>query len=177
VLCGLIRAVKRLHFGVLNAQKLLLICLFLPLTGAMFAEVIARYVIGKGFFAIEDFIGYTAVWLYFIGAAYATHERTQVKAEIVSMIFKSPRTLNIIKTLVTTIAFLVACLMTQWSYKFVVWSISMGERTPVHQVPFVYFEVAILVGSVFMAIYFLIELIDYARQVYHSRFSSPEKGV
>ena len=177
VLCGLIRAVKGLHFGVLNAQKLLLICLFIPLTGAMFAEVIARYVIGKGFFAIEDFIGYTAVWLYFIGAAYATHERTQVKAEIVSMIFKGPRTLNIIKAVVAAISVIVAAIMTQWSYKFVAWSISMNERTPVYQVPFVYFEVALLVGSFLMVIYFLMELIDHIRKVYHYHSPSPEKGV
>jgi len=175
VLRILVKAAKKFHFGVLNIQRTILICLFLPLTGAMFAEVIARYVIGKGFFAIEDFIGYTAVWLYFIGAAVATHERTQIKAEIVSMIFKGPRTLNIIKAVVAAISVIVAAIMTQWSYKFIAWSISMNERTPVYQVPFVYFEAALLVGSFLMVIYFLMELIDHIRKVYHYHSPSPNK--
>jgi len=175
VLRALVRAVKRFHFGVLNAQRLLLICLFVPLTAGMFAEVVARYVIGKGFFAIEDFIGYTAVWLYFIGAAVATHERTQIKAEIVSMIFKSPRTLNITKAVVAAISVSVACIMTQWAYELVTFSINIDFRTPVHQVPFVYFQVAILVGSFLMVIYFLMELIDRIRGALRATSPSPGK--
>jgi len=174
VLRTLVRAVKRFHFGVLNAQRLLLICLFIPLTVAMFAETVARYVIGKGFFAIEDFIGYTAVWLYFIGAAVATHERTQIKAEIASMIFKSPRTLNITKAVVAAISVIVAGIMVQWSYVYVRWSIAMGERTPVYQVPFIYFQSALLVGTILMAIYFLMELIDRIRDAFHA--TSPSLG-
>lgn len=174
MLRAIVKAAKKLHFGVLNAQRLLLICLFLPLTLAMFAEAVARYVIGKGFFAIEDFIGYTAVWLYFVGAAVATHERTQVKAEIVSMIFKSPRTLNITKIVVAAISVVVAAIMTQWAYGLVTFSIESDFRTPVYQVPFVYFQVAILVGAFLMAVYFLMELIDNIRDALRS--SAPSQG-
>lgn len=173
----LVKAVKKFHHGVLNGQRLLLICLFLPLTLAMFAEAVARYIIGKGFFAIEDFIGYTAVWLYFVGAAVATHERTQVKAEIVSMIFKSPRTLNITKAVVAAISVVVAAIMTQWAYGLVTFSIESDFRTPVYQVPFVYFQVAILVGAFLMTVYFLVELIDNIRDLLHSTSPSPGKEV
>lgn len=177
MLRALIKGAKKFHFGVLSGQKLLLICLFIPLTLAMFAEAVARYVIGKGFFAIEDFIGYTAVWLYFVGAAVATHERTQVKAEIVSMIFKSPRTLNITKAVVAAISVVVAAIMTQWAYDLVVFSIESDFRTPVYQVPFVYFQVAILVGAFLMTVYFLVELIDRIRDALHSTSPSPGEEV
>lgn len=175
MLRALLRTVKGFHFGVLNAQKLLLICLFLPLTGAMFAETVARYVIGKGFFAMEDFIGYTAVWLYFIGAAVATHERTQVKAEIVSMFLKNPRVLSILRAVVAAISVVVAAIMTQWTYNFVLFSIRMDARTPVHQVPFVIFEAALLVGAFLMAVYFTLELVDNIRGALRSTSPSPGK--
>jgi len=174
VLQALAKATKKVHFGVLNLQRILLVCLFLPLTGAMFAETVARYVVGRGFFAIEDFVGYTAVWLYFIGAAYATHERTQVKAEIVGMVLKSPRTLNITKAVVAAISVIVAAIMTQWTYELVVFSIESNFRTPVYQVPFVYFQAALLVGSFLMAVYFLAELTDRIRDVLHP--VSPSEG-
>jgi TRAP-type C4-dicarboxylate transport system permease small subunit len=89
----LMKFVKGIHYGTLNIERAIVIFLLLSLTATMFAQTVARYVIGKGFFAIEQFVGYFAVWLYFIGSAYAAYERTQVSAEIVSMIFKSERTL------------------------------------------------------------------------------------
>ena len=174
---ALVKAAKKFHSGVLSGQRLLLICLFIPLTLTMFAEVVARYVIGKGFFAIEDFIGYTAVWLYFVGAAVATHERTQIKAEIVSMVFKSPRILNITKAVVAAISVVVAAIMTQWAYGLVTFSIESDFRTPVYQVPFVYFQAAILVGAFLMTAYFLAELIDRIRDALRPTSPSPGKEV
>ncbi len=171
----LVKAAKKIHSGILNGQRALLIILFIPLTLAMFAETVARYVIGKGFFAIEDFVGYTAVWLYFIGAAYATHERTQIKAEITGMLLKNPRTLNIVKAIVAAISVAVAIIMVQWTYALVAFSIASDFRTPVHQVPFVYFQAGIFVGSILMAIYFCTELIDRIRDALHATPPSPGK--
>ncbi|HUU64680.1 MAG TPA: TRAP transporter small permease [Dehalococcoidales bacterium] len=170
----LAKAVRKVHFGVLNAQKLLLIFLFLPLTLTMFAETVARYALGIGFFAIEDFVGYTAVWLYFIGAAVATHERTQVKAELTGMFLKNPRALSILRAVVAAISVGVAAIMTQWTYAFVVWSVHMNETTPVHQVPMVYFEASLLVGSFLMTVYFTLELVDNIRRAFHP--SLPSEG-
>ena len=160
------RAVKGVHRGILGIQHVFLTIIFLILATAMFAESFARYVIGQGFFAIEDFIGYTAVWLYFIGAAYATHERTQIKADIINMIFKSERTLSIIRAGVAAYSVVIAALLTKWSYAFVLWSISQHETTPVYGVPFVYFQSAFLVGSGLMALYFLLEFIHHSRLAY-----------
>jgi len=167
----LIGAAKRLHFSVLNTQKAILIILFVPLTLTMFAETLARYVFGIGFFAIEDFVGYFAVWLYFVGAAVATYEKTQVTAELVEMVLKKPRTLNILRAIVSAISVIVAAIMTQWSYSFVVWSIRMHEKTPVHQIPFVYFQSSLLVGSFLMTVYFLMQMIENIR--YARRPTSP----
>ena len=163
----LLKVAKGIHIGTLTAQKALLIIIFIPLTLAMFAETFARYVIGLGFFAIEDFIGYTAVWLYFIGAAYATYERTQVKAEITSMFIKNQRVLSILKAVVSAISVGVACIFTQWAYALAVFSIARDYRTPVFQVPFIYFQVSLLVGAVLMAAYFLWEFVDNVRLAAH----------
>jgi hypothetical protein len=42
----------------------------------------------------------------------------------------------------------------------------MGERTAVYQVPNVYFEIPILIGTLLMTIYILMELVDYSRKLY-----------
>ena len=161
----LMKFVKSIHYGTLNIERAILIFLLLSLTATMFVQTVARYVIGKGFFAIEEFVGYFAVWVYFIGSAYAAYERTQVSAEIMGMIFKSERTLSIIKVIATAVTLVVAAVMTQWAYIFIHWSIKMGERTAVYQVPNVYFEIPILIGTLLMTIYILMELVDYSREL------------
>jgi len=175
VLRALVKAAKGLNLGLLNIQKALLIIIFVPLTLAMFAETFARYVIGKGFFAIEDFIGYTAVWLYFIGAAYATHERTQIKAEITTMFIKNQRILSIVRAGVATFSVAVACVFVYWSYGLITFSIARDFRTPVFQVPFVIFQLGILVGAVLMAIYFIVEMVDQIRDVRRASLSPQGK--
>ncbi len=159
----LAKIAKGIHHGTLNLQRIFLVIVFIPLTLAMFAETFARYVVGKGFFAMEDFIGYTAVWLYFIGAAYATYERTQVKAEITTMFIKNQRVLGILKSVVAAISVGVAVIMTQWAYALAAFSIARDFRTPVYQVPFIYFQISILVGAFLMTVYFLWEFVDNVR--------------
>ena len=171
----LVKSARGVHFGVLNAQRLLLVIIFIPLTVAMFAETFARYVIGKGFFAVEDFIGYTAVWLYFIGAAYATHERTHIKAEITGMFIKNQRTLSIIRAGVAAFSVAVACLFTYWAYGLIAFSLASDYRTPVFQVPFVIFQMGILVGAVLIAIYFIAEMVDRIRDVRRASLSPQGK--
>jgi len=166
VLHTIFRVLKGAHRGILGIQFAFLIVISLILATGMFTEAFARYVIGKGFFAIEDFIGYTAVWLYFIGAAYATNERTQIKADIIDMVFKSERTLSTIRAVVAAYSVVIAVIITIWSYAFVVWSVSQHETTPVYAVPFVYFNSAFLVGSGLMALYFFLELIHHSRRAY-----------
>lgn len=171
----LLKIGKKIHLGVLSGQRLLLIIIFVPLTLAMFAETFARYVIGKGFFAIEDFIGYTAVTLYFIGASYATYERTHIKAEITGIFIKNQRTLSIIRTGVAAFSVAVACLFVYWAWGLITFSIASDYRTPVYQVPFVIFQMAILVGAVLVTIYFIAEMVDRIRDVRRASLSPQEK--
>ena len=171
----LIKSARKVHLGVLNAQRLLLVIIFVPLTIAMFAETFARYVIGQGFFAIEDFIGYTAVWLYFIGAAYATHERTHIKAEVTSMFIKNQRILSVIRAGVAAFSVAVAGVFVYWAYGLIAFSLASDYRTPVYQVPFVIFQGAILVGAVLIAIYFIAEMVDRIRDVRRASLSPQGK--
>ncbi|MCL0066005.1 TRAP transporter small permease subunit [Dehalococcoidia bacterium] len=169
-----LRIVRGGYGGMLGIQKSILIVVFATVAGGLLTQVVARYVFESPIFAADSFIGYTAVWLYFIGAAHGTFERTHIKAEFITMIIKNQQTLTVIKAVVAGISFFVACVMSQWSYEYVRWSIRVGETTAAYGVPFVYFQSALLAGSILMAVYFLMELVDHTRQAYrHHRYHSP----
>ena len=134
----------------------------------MFAEIITRYFFGHSLFGLEQFVGFTAVWVYLIGAAYASYDRSHVKAEFIGMAIKSKRKLATVRAVAAGISTFMSCVFVKWSLVFCLGSIRVHEITPTGNVPMICFQSSLLVGAVLMVGYFLWETIELARQAYHS---------
>ncbi len=130
----------------------------------MLVQVISRYVFEVAISGLDEITGHTAVWLYLMGAAYASYEGSQIKAEMVHLLVKNERTLTLIRAFATTIAAIVAGFMVNWSYDYVQWSMRKNEVTPTLQLPTVYFQIPILIGAVIMCYYFIREAINNYRK-------------
>ena len=155
---------KRVNGVFVSLQRAFLFSLMALLTAAMFAEIVTRYFFNTSLFGLEEFVGYTAVWVYFIGAAYGSYERSHIKAEFIDVLFRGPRLSKGIRSIAAAISTWMCIIFTKWSYDFVAESIQMNERSPTHNVPMVYFHSALLVGGVLMTIYFIWETIHFADQ-------------
>ena len=138
------------------------------LTLAMFVEIVSRYVFHNSFFGLEHFIGFASMWIYFIGSAYGSYERSHVKAELIRTIIHSKRAYNIIRAVSAAVSTAVSGIFVVWSYEFCMDSIAMKETTWAYHVPMVYFQASLLIGGILMAAYFLWETIDCALDVYSS---------
>jgi TRAP-type C4-dicarboxylate transport system permease small subunit len=135
---------------------------------SMLLQVIARYVFEISISGLDELTGHMAVWMYLMGAAYGSFERSQIKAEMIHLFIKNDRALNSIRAFATAIAAVVAGYMTVWSYGYVKWSIVKHEVTPTLQIPTVVFQIAILIGALLMVAYFLREAIDLTLRAYRS---------
>jgi len=138
------------------------------LTLAMFTEIVSRYVFHNSFFGLEHFIGFASMWVYFIGSAYGSYERSHVKAELILVIVRSKKAYNIIRAVSASISTIVSCVFVVWSYEFCMDSIAMKETTWAYHVPMVYFQASLFVGGLLMTIYFLWEAIDCVQDAYRS---------
>jgi len=167
-MANLVKGIKRFNSGLAAIQRGFLFFLMALLTGAMFTEVITRYFFGTSFFGLEQFIGYTAVWVYLIGSSYGSYERSHIRAEFIGVFVKNKRTLNITRAVSAGVSTFMSCVFAKWSYDFCVESIRMHETTPTQSVPMIYFQSSLLVGAILMAAYFLWETIDFAHQAYQS---------
>lgn len=152
-----------------NAMKTIIILVTTMATCTMFLQVIARYVFEISISGLDELTGHTAVWLYLMGAAYGTYDRSHIKADMMHLLIKNQRILNLIRTLSTAVAVVVSCYMTVWSYGYIKWSILKHEVTPTLQIPTVFFQISILIGAVLMVVYFFTEFLDLARQTYRPR--------
>ena len=146
-------------------QKVFLFSLMSLLSFGMLAEVIARYIFDFSLFGLEQFIGYAAVWLYFIGAAYGSYERTHIKAEFINIIVSSEAHRNSIRAFAAALSTLMSIIFTKWSWQFCAESIAMGEAESAYGIPMVYFQASLFVGGLLMSMYFFIETLDYTSQV------------
>lgn len=156
---------QQINKFIVNLQKVFLFCLMSILSLGMLAQIITRYIFNSSFFGLEQFIGYSAVWLYFIGAAYGSYERSHIKAEFINILIKSQRQQQGIRAFAALVSSVMAAIFTKWSWQFCAESIAIGETTPSYGVPMIYFQAALLVGGVLMTLYFSIEAIDHLCQL------------
>jgi len=134
------------------------------ITVLVFIEVVLRYVLGSPLFGVEELICLIAMWLYFIGASYGAYERSHIKAELMHIWFKKPRSYALIRAIGSLITFVLSIIMISWTYPYFIWGITKGETSQALLIPMVLSQSAIFVGAILMSLYFLTELIDYTLQ-------------
>jgi TRAP-type C4-dicarboxylate transport system permease small subunit len=151
------RALLHVQRGVLVASATLLILL-------LTSEVVMRYIIHYPGMEVEEIAGLLAFWLYFMGAAYGTYDRSHIKAEVTYLMFKDPRKLAIAKASAVAIALVLAGIMVSWGLTYFIWGITQGERSRILFMPMVLSQSSIFFGAILMFLYFTTELVDMVRQ-------------
>lgn len=146
--------------GLLRLQKVILVSSAIILTGTIAIEVLFRYFLHLPLYGIEEVAAYSAMWLYFIGAAYGAFERSHISATLMEMLLKEPRTRHKLKVATSLITTVVTVWMCIWAYHYFVWGIQEGERSLELCIPMVYVQSSIFVGLILMSIYFFAEFLD-----------------
>lgn len=126
----------------------------------IFTEVFLRYVLGSPLFGIEELILFIGMWLYFMGAAYGAYERTHIKAELINIWCKSERSLAILRTVSSVFTVILAVILVTWTYPFFLWELKRGGTSQALLLPKIICQSAVFFGSILMAFYFILELID-----------------
>ncbi|MFW6055213.1 MAG: TRAP transporter small permease [Thermodesulfobacteriota bacterium] len=144
-------------------QKLIMVAGGCLVGTLIFVEVFLRYVLGSPLFGVEELILFTAIWLYFIGAAYGAYERTHIKAELIHLWFQSPRSRALVRSITGVITVFLAATMVKWSYPYFIWGLTRGATSQALLLPMVLCQSAIFFGSILMCLYFTTELIDNLR--------------
>jgi TRAP-type C4-dicarboxylate transport system permease small subunit len=152
--------IKKVARTMVGLQKFFLFYLFALLILAMMLELLVRFFLKQSIFGLSDFIGFASVWLYAIGASYASYERSHIKAEFVNVIVKSDPLRHLFRFISAVVSTIMSVIFTKWSWDLCVYSVSVGEVTQAYPVPKVIFQSSFFIGGILMAIYFLWEAID-----------------
>jgi TRAP-type C4-dicarboxylate transport system permease small subunit len=168
---------QKLGFLLARLQKMFLFYLFLILVLGMMLELLIRFFLKQSIFGLSDFIGFSSVWLYAIGAAMASYDRSHIKAEFINVFARSTRVRNFSRFISALISTAMSAVFTKWSWDLCVYSISVGEVTQAYPVPKVIFQSSLFVGGILMVIYSLWETIDCLSDFRKNQVSRPDQHL
>jgi len=145
-------------------ENFIMITSTIILVALVLTQVVLRYIFKMPLMGVEELATMTGFWMYMMGAASGARERNHIRADLVHSVMKNERTYRKIQTFVTLVTFILACVMTNWCWNYVAWSIKSWERSPSLMIPMVYSQLSLLASAALMAFYFFIELLDNFRQ-------------
>ena len=143
-----------------NLQGVLLFIILLGIAFLVFIQVILRYVLHHPLMGIEELLLFPAIWLYFLGNANASLERTQIKAPVINLFVKSPRALKSFRIVMGLTSFAIVIWLTYWAYKYFLYSLRVPKLSSSLYAPLIYAECFVFIGFLLMSIYTFAEIMD-----------------
>ncbi|MCT4534354.1 TRAP transporter small permease [Halodesulfovibrio sp.] len=134
-------------------QKAVMATTSILIVGMICYTIIIRYVFGSDFYGSEELISMLAFWLYFMGAAQGSREKSQISADLLSCYIKNARIRGAVLLVKDAITCAICVLFTYWALQFVSWALIMNPKSPVFRLPMLIPQAAVGLGFVLMSLY------------------------
>ena len=126
---------------------------------------IARYFFSYNLAGVEELLGISGAWMFFIGAIRASRTKTQISADMISSFLKSEKSLNIASLIRNSLAVTVCGLFSYWSIEFVSWEITSGGYTPALRIPLLVGKISLFLSCIGMLSYAIRDLIQDLKNI------------
>jgi len=152
-LTRVVKTLVNLQYGVSIAMAFILL-------GMIGFEVVSRYVLKTSLMGVEELMVVPIIWLYMLGGADASYEKSHIECGILSLYIKKDRSKLMFEVLKRTICFIVLVWMEYWGIKYYQYSLKVWKIGDITGFPLFYANIAITVGFFLMAIYAIRDVIN-----------------
>jgi TRAP-type C4-dicarboxylate transport system permease small subunit len=146
-------------FGIAqHVQEFVLFLLMLVITVLVFVQVLLRYVFKAPLMGIEEMLLFPTVWLYMIGAANASIQRTQIVCRVLEVFVKNRlKSIYLIRTAASFLSFGVALWLDYWAYDYLKYALRVPRVSSSLYIPLIYAEIALFIAMILITLYTLVE--------------------
>ena len=109
---------------------------------------------------LEEIVLLSVMWVYMLGAALASRERSHLRADFASVYIKSLRNRQLVQVLASSISLIVVIAFVIWSYSLFEWALLKQQATPVFKIPMYVSQSAMFIASVLILFYTLRDLLN-----------------
>lgn len=141
--------------GLLSIEKIVMIICGAGVTALLFFETIIRYFFRLPLYSYEEVATIFCVWLYFIGASYATCSKAAIQADMASLFLKE-KGQQINRLIVSFLSAAISVVLSLWSFDFMGWAFAKKAVTTGLKIPMVASQLSICVGFTLIALYSVI---------------------
>lgn len=113
---------------------------------AQFVQVFTRYVLQTPIMGLEEITLYPSLWLYMLGAANASRENTQIRANVLEIFIKTPQGHARLGVLTELVSLTVTAWLTWWAWDFTRYSWRTERESPTLYWPVFYADVALVLA-------------------------------
>ena len=169
---------SRFLFGWLPAfMRLIMVVAAVPLILLIFAQVWLRYVFQLPLLWVEEVAIVPAFWMYMTGAAYAAYDRSHIRVGVVDIAIKDERRRLIVRFIASVITLGLAMLFLEWGFNFFVEDLIAGPQTATLRFPLIYARSSFFLSAgILGGIYFLVDTVDVARQLFWHKAPLNKEG-
>ncbi len=147
--------------------RYLMVLAAVPLVLLIFAQVWLRYVFQLPLLWVEEVALTPAFWMYMTGAAYAAYDRSHIRVGVVDFAIKNARRRLTVKFIASAVTLGLAMLFLVWGFNFFMQDLRFGPMTATLRYPLVYARSSFFFAAgIFGGLYFVVETVDLARQLF-----------
>ena len=146
------------------------------LFAVMFAMVVARYVLHKDFSTASEYLYFALVWLFFLGGATASFEKSHLRADTLEVLVKNKTALLVAEWVKQLLQVSLHIVFLVFSIKFIIKAIEIPAYTSVLRMPILIGYSAVLYGAVTMLVYTVIHFYDFIWNLFHNRQGDQESS-
>ncbi|MCF8012269.1 MAG: TRAP transporter small permease [Clostridiales bacterium] len=146
--------------------------LMLSLPLLMFIQVLLRYVLNAPLMGVEELLLFPTIWLYMLGGANASMERSHITCGILTLYIKKEKTMSLFNIARCLVSLLVSLWLTYWALWYFVYSFTCWKLSNLLFIPMFFGESAVGIGLVLMTLYTVVELIDYIKEYLRKYYAS-----
>jgi len=161
--------------AIVSAERLIICLSAIGATLIVGGACILR-VFNINFAGFEELLILVVMWLYFVGCAYGTYEKSQITADIVEIMMKECFVKEVVRLIRSIVTFVLGVIFMFWAYMLVSWTFEMDTRTPAYRIPVVVGQASVLVGLILVTFYNAVHLYDDVK-TFISRGLRKNKGL
>lgn len=139
----------------------------------VFNGVVLRYVFKNSMLWAEEILVIISLWMYYIGAVIGTEEESHIKGDLISGIFKKPKSIKWYQMTITFYSVVITGIFAVWVTQYSIWQTKLNMTTQYLHMPKITSQYAIGFGMLGMLFYFSYHLIRYV-SMKPGKFASKE---
>ncbi len=151
--------------------RYLLTCLIALVALMQFIQVVTRYIFEVPIMGLEETMVIPTIWLYMLGAANASRENTQIRANVLEIFIKTERGHLILALVGEVISFIISVWLTYWAWDYAKYAWRVWKESPTLYIPTFYHECAIFIGLLLVTAFIAMHIIKLLRLLRSPKFS------